>query len=338
MFALFDNQSDENLLQKYLLVKIAEALYAFKIKYVSEIIPVIEMFTIDALKNNVTGLINLRGETIPVYDLRGFLGKELSPIDTHQKFLILNVDDVRFAVIIDSVGDIVDIPEEKISKLLYNHTINFLSTFSIDNTTVIVTDAQAFLDYANQVDSVKKLNSGEMICAEAIEKIKNRTALVNQNNGYEITSDAFLNEKFIIFRLEKEIYAFNISYVKELKKINISTISKIPCVPDFVVGILNFRGDYISILDIKTFLNMKNTNTADKVDIAILKINKLKVAILIDEILDITNLPIAKLNPDEDSAESYIIGELVYKDNQLLNMLNVEKLFSSENVNIEVYE
>ena len=42
MFALFDNQSDENLLQKYLLVKIAESLYAFQIKYVSEIIPIIE--------------------------------------------------------------------------------------------------------------------------------------------------------------------------------------------------------------------------------------------------------------------------------------------------------
>ncbi len=340
MFALFDNQSNENLLQKYILVEISEASYAFKIEYVREIIPVIEIYTVETLQNNITGLVNLRGETLPVYDLRGFLGKEISPLNIHKKLLILMANNKKFAIIIDEVGDILQISAESVSQLSYNGSVNFLSTAVINNSTVIIIDVEKFIDYALEIHNINKISAQNLIPVDSasIEKIKTRTVRLNKNDNYTLTPDTFLNEKFIIFKLSGEIYAFNISYIKEIKKIHMSAISKIPCVPDFIVGIINFRGDYISILDIKTFLNIKVTPLKNKLDIVILKINKLKVAILVDEILDITNLPIATLNSETSSSESYIIGELLYKENNLLNMLNIEKLFSSENVNIENYE
>jgi len=161
--------------------------------------------------------------------------------------------------------------------------------------------------------------------------------LLNQKNSYAIKNENFLNEKFIIFKLNSEYYAFNITSVKEIKKIPAENISKIPCPEKFIIGIINFRGDYISLLDIKPFLNIEQTPLADKINIIILKVNNLKLAIVVDEILDVTNLSITDMVLNTDQDETYIIGDLPYNKKRL-NILNIEKLFSSENITIESYE
>ena len=337
MFSLFDNGNEENLLQKFLSVKIDDNIYAFKVEYVKEIIPVIEIFTIDTPNSNISGIINLRGENIPVYDVRLLSGKKNSQVFEHQKFIILTVNGTKFALLIDSVGNIVQIQEDSISPLLFNSSFDFLSTAVVEDETFIVLDVQKFVYYVNASDVfLEKHNL--TICENSLTKIKDRTSLINTSSSYALTEDSFLNEKFIVFQLGIEIYAFNIAYVKEIKKIPQAQISQIPCVPDFILGIINFRGDYISVLDIKTFLNIEKTPLKEKNDIVILKINNLKIAIWVDRIIDITNLPIANLNADNNSSDSFIIGELLYFDDKVVNMLNVEKLFSDENVNIENYE
>lgn len=338
MFSLFDEKTDENLLQKYLMVDISNVFYAFKIAYIQEIIPMIEIFTIDTLHNNVIGLINLRGETIPVYNLNQFLGKEHSPIDETNKLLVLKTDDKKIAIIINNVGEIVQIVEDKITSLVYEQSISFLSTTIIDQNTILIVNVADFIDCA-ATNLVEHKNSiADLLpTGTAIAKIKSRTSLINDSVGYDIAPETFLNEKFIILKLNEENYAFNISYIKEIKKLKTSTINKVPCVPEFIKGVLNFRGDYISIVDMKVFLNIPSTPLKDKMDIVILKIDKLKVGIIIDEIVDITSLQISKINPNANSNESYIIGELMHND-ELINMLNIEKLFSLENINIENYE
>ena len=340
MLSFFDSENNDDLLKKYLMVDISDVIYAFKIESVKEIIPVIDMFSIETVSNNLTGLINLRGKTIPVYDIRGFLGKELKPFSVNQKFLLLEGDKTDFAIIIDNVGDIISISDKDISNINYNRNFDFLKTTIIEDKTIIITDAQGFYNYAQIAENIKKADTAELQIKEqtSVEKIKNRTALLNQNGQFILQDETLLNEKFIIFNLEEEIYAFNISYVKEIKKIHMNTISHVPCVPDFILGIINFRGDYISLLDIKSFLNIEKTNYPEKIEIVILKVNDLKLAIVVDKVLDITALHIEHMNAEKNTEDTFIIGDIPYINNRMINLLNVEKLFSSENVNIEVYD
>ena len=100
---------------------------------------------------------------------------------------------------------------------------------------------------------------------------------------------------------------------------------------------MNFRGDYISLLDVKPFLNILQTPLNDKINTIILSVNNLKLAIMVDEILDVTNISITDMALNTDQDETYIIGDLPYINNRL-NVLNIEKLFSSENITIENYE
>jgi len=340
MLSFFDTENNDDLLKKYLLVDISESIYAFKIESVKEIIPVIDMFSIETISNNLTGLINLRGKTIPVYDIRGFLGKELKPFSVNQKFLLLEGTETDFAIIIDNVGDIINISDKDISNINYNQTFNFLKTTVLSDKTIIITDAQGFYNYAQIAENIPKADTEELQLKEqtSVEKIKNRTALLNQNGQFMLQDDTLLNEKFIIFNLADEVYAFNISYIKEIRKIHTDTISHIPCVPDFIMGIINFRGDYISLLDIKSFLNIEKKNYPQKIEIVILKVNDLKLAIVVDKVIDITALHIEHMNAEKNPDDTFIIGDIPYINNKMINLLNVEKLFSSENVNIEIYD
>ncbi len=339
MFSLIKNQNDDNFLQKYLLTDISGVTYAFKVEFVKEIIPLVEMFTIDSLDNNITGLVNLRGVTIPVFDVRGFLGKEILPLSVHQKFLVLKTQDDTFAIIIDDVGDIIDINAESISALPSSN-LSFLKATAINNKTVLVIDTQIFFEYTKIAKNVNKLSSNDLMPtdAESVEKVRNRVALLGKNANFLLQENLFMNEKFIIFKLGDEIYSFNITYIKEIRKVSDTAITRIPGVPDFMQGIINFRGDYISLLDIKPFLHIPQAGRKKKFDIVILKVNDLKLAMLIDDIIDVTTLPISNINPEVNPENSFIIGDLPYLSGKMINILNIERIFSAENINIENYE
>ncbi|MCQ2958100.1 MAG: chemotaxis protein CheW, partial [Candidatus Gastranaerophilales bacterium] len=194
MTSFFDEDTNENLLTKYLLVDISEVIYAFKIESVKEIIPVIDMFSIESISKNLTGLINLRGKTIPVYDIRGFLGKELKPFSVNQKFLLLEGRETDFAIIIDNVGDIVNIADKDISNINYNQSLDFLKTTILDDKTIIITDANGFYNYAQTAQNVNKADKNELQLTEktSLEKIKNRNALLNQNGQFVLQQDSLL--------------------------------------------------------------------------------------------------------------------------------------------------
>ena len=47
---------------------------------------------------------------------------------------------------------------------------------------------------------------------------------------------------------------------------------------------MNLRGDYITVLNLKKFLNLQATKPLDKKPVVIVKCNELKLALLIDKI------------------------------------------------------
>lgn len=328
MFNLFDNKDNSSDL--YLLAFLANNFFAFALRDVVEIILPVEVFnlTIDGKK---TSYIVHNDENIPIFDIACYFDNKIDDNSNSKKFLILSTNNTKFVLVVDGVDDVVEFSKENFANF-NNDEMNFFSTISYEDRIIKIIKVEELYKL------LKNAASSEVSCS-----FSKTTALINSVNNflltnnitYEIFNDKFFNEKYILFELNNELYSFNVEYVKEIKKMLFSAITKVPCVPEYIVGILNFRGDYISVLDIKSFLGMKKNDRKEKVDIITLKINNFKLAIVVDKVLDITNLPISNMNSDNASENSFVIGEIFYKDNKFVNMLNVEKLFSSENVNIE---
>ena len=327
---------NDDIRKKHILVEISDTSYAFSINTVKEVIPMIEIFSITT-SGEILGIINLRGESVPVIDIRNILGQENNKINAKQKLVILEINLSKLAVIVDSIIDIINIEEEHILNMPYGK--NLVKTTIIDGKTVAIIDTYALFElyYSNSEHCMA--SQGELIPVEdkSAPVIKIRTEIINRTNDYMLPQEAFLNEKFIIFRLEKEIYAFNIMHVEEIKMISKNMISKVPCVPNFVKGIINYGGDYICLFDIKPFLNISEEEITEKNDVLIINVNNFRLAIKVDEIINVDTLQIQNIILPNKYENSFIKGE-INQDGYTINLLDEEKLFSSSNVDLENYE
>ena len=63
--------------------------------------------------SRISGLLNLRGQIIAVTDLRRCLGLEDRPADEVPVHLILQTDDGCISLLVDRVGDVIDVDERE---------------------------------------------------------------------------------------------------------------------------------------------------------------------------------------------------------------------------------
>ena len=72
----------------------------------------------------VRGIINLRGQTIPLIDMR--LRLSLMPVDT-DCIIVLNVNEMQIGILVDTVNQIIDIPVETILPMPAHNAQKYVS-------------------------------------------------------------------------------------------------------------------------------------------------------------------------------------------------------------------
>ena len=91
-------------------------LYAVPIQTIEEIIGLQEMSLLPNVPNFIKGVINLRGEIVPIMDLRlkfGLEDKEYTPFTV---FLIVRVEERLMGMVVDNVADVLVIEPTKVQK------------------------------------------------------------------------------------------------------------------------------------------------------------------------------------------------------------------------------
>ncbi len=88
--------------------------YAIDIMRVREIIPPLPITPVPRAPAFVEGVIRLRGDVIPVLDVRRRLGLPVGPPTRKTKVLIVNVAGRRLGLVVDEVTEVVRIPRAEI--------------------------------------------------------------------------------------------------------------------------------------------------------------------------------------------------------------------------------
>jgi purine-binding chemotaxis protein CheW len=86
--------------------------------------------------------------------------------------------------------------------------------------------------------------------------------------------------EIIEFRLASEIYGIETAYVREVYPLKDYTI--LPGVPAFVLGIINVRGQIISVIDLKKFFNLPEKGLGELNKVIIIQNEKMEFGILAD--------------------------------------------------------
>ena len=132
--------------------------------------------------------------------------------------------------------------------------------------------------------------------------------------------------QIVVFKLGEEHFAVETERVQSIT--DIMGITKVPKAPSYIKGLINLRGSIKSLVDINLLLDV--TPSEEQNNIIILTIADEEIGISVDEVeevLDIDEKDIQKLDKDSDKVQAYIKGILDY-EGKLLTIIDIDKLLN----------
>lgn len=99
---------------KFLTFNMGNEFYGIEIKYVTEIIGLQPITEIPEMPEYIKGIINLRGKIIPVMDVRLRFKKPYREYNDRTCIVVIEIKDVSIGLIVDSVSEVISIPDEEI--------------------------------------------------------------------------------------------------------------------------------------------------------------------------------------------------------------------------------
>ncbi len=166
---------------------------------------------------------------------------------------------------------------------------------------------------------------------EAKRVLKARAQALAREPGKAQTADAEL--EVLEFFLAHERYAVESQHVREVYPLE--NLTPLPCTPSFVLGIVNLRGEIVSVLDIKKFFDLPERGLTDFNKVIVLQSGRMHFGILADTIAGVRRIPAAEIQPSLPALagirEQYLKG--ITPDHTIL--LDAEKLLADEQIIVQ---
>ncbi len=142
-----EEESVEVLTEKYLLFHSGGLLFGIPAEHVVEIITNHTITKLPLLPYHVRGIINLRGQIIPIVDIRLLLNQ---PLEEDTCIIILDIDDTSVGILVDSVQRMLDVQQDTITSVPTNTEEKLVSGMCSlsDGQTMLRFDCASLLDRA----------------------------------------------------------------------------------------------------------------------------------------------------------------------------------------------
>ena len=97
---------------QYCTMPVGKLLLGTEVERVQEVLRDVSITPVPLAHPAIRGLINLRGQIVTAIDLRRRLGLPDAPADARFMTVVLGVGDEPLAMVVDSVGDVVQVPAD----------------------------------------------------------------------------------------------------------------------------------------------------------------------------------------------------------------------------------
>lgn len=147
----------------------------------------------------------------------------------------------------------------------------------------------------------------------------------------ENTEDKII--QWVTFHLADEVYGISVMQVMEvLRCIN---ITEVPGAPAYVLGIINLRGNVVTVIDARTKFSLPKKEINDLTRIIIIEAEGHVLGMLVDCVTEVVYLKESEIdlppNIGSDEGSRYIQG--VHSDKELLILIDVNKLLTEQEWN-----
>jgi purine-binding chemotaxis protein CheW len=137
--------------------------------------------------------------------------------------------------------------------------------------------------------------------------------------------------QLVTFVLKGEVYGINVMQVQEV--LRVSEIAPVPGAPPYVMGIINLRGNVVTVIDTRGRFGLQSTELDDASRIIVIESEKQVVGMLVDAVAEVVELHESEIdvapNVGNEESSRYIQG-VATRDSKLLILVDLNKLLTDE--------
>ncbi|MBV2127831.1 chemotaxis protein CheW [Arsukibacterium indicum] len=153
----------------------------------------------------------------------------------------------------------------------------------------------------------------------------------NQAKAAGKKENADLVLQWVTFRLQEETYGINVMQVQEV--LRYTEIAPVPGAPGYVMGIINLRGNVVTVIDTRARFGLAPGDVTDNSRIVIIEAERQVIGILVDSVAEVVYLKQSEIdtapNVGTDESARFIQG-VSNREGELLILVDLNKLLNDE--------
>lgn len=251
--------------------------YVLEVEAVEEIIKLPPVTYVPQVANVIKGVFHLRDQVIPLIQIHERLGLGTFDFKEGDPVLVVSLFGVKIGM---HIGEITGVMRRKKSSIeplpknIHGHLADHLKG--------IIQDTINGKHVLHMVLLLERLFNEEEL---------DRLSLFHESMAAEIShNDDDLEEILYLlrFKIAEEVYAIRLLQINQIT--GLIPILSIPKAPDFVKGVINVRGEIITVIDLPRMFNSTKQLNKIHAKIIIVDVNNRKVGVLVEEVMGIRYL------------------------------------------------
>lgn len=137
--------------------------------------------------------------------------------------------------------------------------------------------------------------------------------------------------QWVTFHLDSEVYGINVMQVQEV--LRITEIAPVPGAPNYVLGIINLRGNVVTVIDTRRRFGLISKEPNESARIIVVEVNDNVLGMLVDSVAEVVYLHQSEIEtaPSVSSNDgSRFIQGVHSRDDNLLILVDVDKFLIEE--------
>jgi len=293
-------------LKRYLFFVMGEEQYALEVDAIREIISLPESFTSIAESNKeILGMISLREDLLVVADLRIHYDFATHTSEKN-RIIVSQYNGKHIGLVVDEIVDIQDVEISRIEGMPENFKDKKINgVLNMDDKLMSIVNTEVIRDLVAE--------QSHLIGEQGKEETK-------------VESADPINLEVVVFKMGNEEFAFNIDDVSEI--IDMTEITPVADSVEHIKGVINIRGQVISIASLYTILQLKENANIDQ-QIIVTEVNGNRVGFVVDKVNDVRGIYDSELKSDEEEGRLFSNILQLEDGKRLVMMFDTTKLFAS---------
>ncbi len=137
--------------------------------------------------------------------------------------------------------------------------------------------------------------------------------------------------QWVTYQLDNEVYGVNVMLVQEV--LRVSEIAPVPGAQQYVLGIINLRGNVVTVIDTRKRFGLAPKEPDDLSRIIVVEVDDIVVGLLVDSVAEVVYLHQSEIDPSptvNNDEHAYYIQGVCSRDEQLLILVDITKLLDDQ--------